>query len=255
MLRVLNEAYDERKQLEEKSSALLAGGIMQHGYQCGMIWGSVLAAGAEAYGKFGAGPEAEVRAIMAAEKLVEEFQNCTGEVDCIEITEIDKSASTLKMIYVFLIKGKTFSCFKLSGKFAPIAFKIINKTFEKELTDIPKLPVSCAAELARKMGASEKHIVMAAGLAAGIGLYGGACGALGTAIWIRTMQKGADAKLDFNDPLVIEIIEKSFLPNSDYEFECSDIVGRKFENIEDHTQFIREGGCAELIEALAEKNE
>ena len=250
MLRVLNEAYNGQQHLEEKASALLAGGIMQHGYQCGMIWGSVLAAGAEAYERFGAGQEAEVRAIIAAERLLEEFQKCTGEIDCFDITEIDKSASALKMIYVFLIKGKTFSCFKLSGKFAPIAFKTINKVFEEELTDIPKLPVSCAAELARKMGASEKHIVMAAGLAAGIGLCGGACGALGTAIWLRTMAKGSDAKLDFNDPLVNEIIEKSFLPNSDYEFECSDIVGRKFENIADHAEFIKEGGCAKLIEAL-----
>jgi len=253
LLRVLNEAFDERKHLEEKGSAPLAGGIMQHGYQCGMIWGSVLAAGSEAFERFGAGPEAEVRAIMAAEKLVKAFQKCTGEVDCFEITEIDKSASALKMIYVFLIKGKTFSCFKLSGKFAPIAFKEIKKVFEQELENIPKLPVSCAAELARKMGATEKQTIMAAGLAAGIGLYGGACGALGTAIWIQTMNKGLDAKLDYHDPKMIELIEKAFLPNSEYEFECSDIVGRKFKNIADHAKFVDEGGCSKIIEALSKK--
>jgi len=74
VLRVLNETYDERKKLEEKGSATLAGGIMQHGYQCGMIWGAVLAAGARAYELFGPGPEAETRAVMAAQKLVNEFQ-------------------------------------------------------------------------------------------------------------------------------------------------------------------------------------
>ncbi len=252
MLRVLNEAYDERKQLEEKGSAPLAGGIMQHGYQCGMIWGAVLAAGARAYELFGPGQEAETRAIMAAQKLVDEFQSCTGEINCLEITDIDNSSSAMKMLFVFLIKGKTLSCMRLTGKFSSKAFDTINASFLEKDIEIPSTPVSCAAELARKMGASEKHVVMAAGLAGGIGLIGGGCGALGTAIWLMTMDKGLDTKMEFKDPKAMEMIEKAFLPNSDYEFECSNIVGRKFENIEDHAMFIREGGCAELIEALAD---
>ena len=253
MLRVLNEAYEERKQLEEKGSAPLAGGIMQHGYQCGMIWGAVLAAGARAYELFGSGPEAETKAIMAAQKLVEEFQSCTGEINCLEITDIDNSSSVMKMLYVFLIKGKTISCMRLTGKFSPKAFGVINSVFsEKDIKPLSP-PISCAAILARKMGASEKHIVMAAGLAGGIGLCGGGCGALGTAIWLMTMDKGLDSKMEFKDPKAMEMIEKAFLPNSDYEFECSDIVGRKFENIEDHAKFIREGGCSKIIEALAGK--
>lgn len=43
-----------------------AGGIMQRGYQCGMIWGAALAAGAEAHRLHGPGPQAETAAIMAA---------------------------------------------------------------------------------------------------------------------------------------------------------------------------------------------
>jgi putative redox-active protein with C_GCAxxG_C_C motif len=250
-LRVLNETFDKQLHLEQKGSAPLAGGIMQYGYQCGMIWGAVLAAGAQAFERFGAGQEAEVRAIMAAQKLVETFQACTGEINCSEITDIDKSSSTLKMIYVFLIKGKTLGCIRLSGKYAPKAFKVINEVFAEEQIEIPNTPVSCAAELARKMGATEKQAVMAAGLAGGIGLCGGACGALGAAIWILTMNKGEDSKLEFNDPKMIELIEKSFLTNSDYEFDCSDIVGKKFENIADHANFLKVGGCSKIIEALA----
>jgi len=253
VLRVLNEAYDERKQLEEKGSATLAGGIMQHGYQCGMIWGAVLAAGARAYELFGPGPEAETRAVMAAQKLVDEFQSCTGEINCLEITDLDNSSSALKMFYVFLIKGKTLSCMRLTGKFSSKAFDVINAVFSEENIEIQTAPVSCASELARKMGASEKHVVMAAGLAGGIGLCGGGCGALGTAIWLMTMDKGLDTKMEFKDPKAMEMIEKAFLPNSDYEFECLDIIGRKFESIEDHSKFIREGGCAKLIDSLAGK--
>jgi len=250
VLRVLNEAYDERKQLEEKGSAPLAGGIMQHGYQCGMIWGAVLAAGARVYDLFGPGPEAEARAILAAQELVKAFQDCTGEIDCFEITDINDSSSVMKMLYVFLIKGKTFGCFRLSGKYAPKAFNVINDVFSEKDIKLPSPPISCTAELARKMGASEKHVVMAAGLAGGIGLCGGACGALGAAIWFMTMDKGVDSKLEFKDPKAEEMIEKVFLPNSDYEFECSDIVGKKFKNIEDHAKFMSEGGCSKLIEAL-----
>jgi hypothetical protein len=50
-----------------------AGGIAQYGYQCGMLWGATLAAGAQAYRLYGAGPQAETQAIIAAQRLVESF--------------------------------------------------------------------------------------------------------------------------------------------------------------------------------------
>lgn len=88
-------------------------------------------------------------------------------------------------------------------------------------------------------------------LAGCIGLCGGGCGALGTAVWLMTTDKGLDAKMEFKNPKAMEMIEKAFLPNTDYEFECSDIIGRKFEDIEDHANFINVGGCSMLIKALA----
>ena len=42
-----------------------------------------------------------------------------------------------------------------------------------------------------------------------------------------------------------------FVESADYEFECSEIVGRKFENIGDHAGYLRDVGCSEIIEALA----
>jgi len=53
----------------------LAGGFMGYGYQCGMLWGAVLAAGAQAYRIFGAGPQAETEAVIAAQRLVEAFRD------------------------------------------------------------------------------------------------------------------------------------------------------------------------------------
>lgn len=93
---------------------------------------------------------------------------------------------------------------------------------------------------------------MAAGLAGGIGLCGGACGALGAAIWITVMKisEAGDKKPDYKDPRALAVIEK-FLESSDYEFECSEIVGRTFKDVEDHAAYLRDGGCSKILEVLA----
>ena len=240
--------------LEEQASIPFAGGIMQHGFQCGMIWGAVLAAGAEAYRQYGPSPQAEAMAIIAAQRLVESFRKQTNEINCYEITEIDKSSSAMQMIMYFLIKGGTIGCFKMAAKYAPVAFSEINTVLSEKNIEVPSPPVSCAAMLAQKMGVSEMQTVMAAGLAGGIGLCGGACGVLGAAIWIFGLNsiKEGTGKVDFKDSRALKVIDK-FLKCTDYEFECSEIVGRKFENIDDHASYLREGGCSKIIEALAYK--
>ena len=240
--------------LEENAASPFAGGIIQHGYQCGMIWGAVLAAGAEAYRMFGSGPQAETSAIIAAQRLVESFRACNKNINCLEITDIDKSSSTMKMIMYFLIKGGPIGCMRMAAKYAPVAFSEINMAFSEEHIDTPAPPVSCAAMLAQKMGVSDMHTVMASGFAGGIGLCGGACGALGAAIWIIGMNSGKerDGKIDFKDPKALDAIDR-FLNYTGFKFECSEIVGRKFKTIEDHAAYLRGGGCSEIIEVLAAK--
>jgi hypothetical protein len=251
-LRVLNKAFDHPLKLEEKASMPFAGGIMQHGYQCGMIWGAALAAGAQAYRLFGSGPQAETAAVIAARKIIESFRADNKHINCLEITDIDKSSSTMQMITYFLIKGGTIGCFRMAAKYAQVAFSEINTALSEKSIEAPSLPVSCAAMLAQKMGASEIHTVMAAGLAGGIGLCGGACGALGAAIWIMAMNnnKEGKGKIDFKNPRALEVIDR-FIKSTDYKFECSEIVGRKFENIDDHANYMRNGGCSKIIEVLA----
>jgi hypothetical protein len=139
----------------------------------------------------------------------------------------------------------------LAADYAQIAFDTINHALGETPAAAPTQPVSCAALLAQKMGAAEMHVVMAAGFAGGIGLSGSACGALGAAIWINainTLKNGG--KLSFDLTAAPKELEK-FLAVSDYEFECAKIVGRKFENVADHASFVRAGGCAKIIEALA----
>ncbi len=230
----------------------LAGGIMQHGYQCGMIWGATLAAGAQAYRLFGPGPQAQTKAIIAAQRLVESFRALNNNINCLEITDIDLSSPAMQMIMHFLIKGGAIRCFGMAARYAPVAFDEINTAFSEEPIAAPSPPVSCAAMLAQKMGVSDMHTVMAAGFAGGIGLCGGACGALGAAIWIIGMNnaKEGTGKIDFKEPRAIEAIDK-FMKCTDYEFECSAIVGRRFEDVGDHAGYLRGGGCSEIIEVLA----
>jgi hypothetical protein len=104
------------------------------------------------------------------------------------------------------------------------------------------------------MGVSDLHTVMAAGLAGGIGLCGGACGALGAAIWVLGMNilKAGDKPLDFQDPRGLAVVDR-FVRVTDHKFECSEIVGRKFKNVDDHAGYLREGGCSRIIEALASR--
>ena len=183
---VLNRAFVNPLKEEEHATVPFAGGVMQHGYQCGLIWGAALAAGAQAYRGLGTGSRVEAKAVIAAQRLVESFRALNeNNVNCLEITEIDKSSSTMQMITYFLIKGGTIGCFRRAAKYAPAAFSVIDAALSDEDIEVPPAPVSCSAVLAKKMGASDMHATLAAGLAGGIGLSGGACGALGAAIWLN----------------------------------------------------------------------
>ncbi len=253
-MRVLNRAVDQPLECEERAADPLAGGLMR-GYQCGMTWGAALAAGARAYRILGKGPQAEALAISAAQRIVEAFRVQNKAVNCCEITGIDWAVPAKWTIVRFcLTKGGPIHCFRMAARYAPLAFGEINTAFSEDPIEIEALPapVSCSALLARKLGASDVHTIMAAGLAGGIGLSGGACGALGTAIWITGMSrlKEGAGQVDFVAPHAREAIDR-FAKCTGSEFECSKLVGRKFENVRDHADYVRSGGCSEILEVLA----
>ena len=229
----------------------LAGGLLGNGYQCGLLWGAALAAGAEAHRRYGAGPQAEAAAVAAAQQLVDAFRARARHVDCSDITKLEWKTASKGQALKFVARGGPIGCFRLAGDYAPLAYRAINAALAGPPAELPAAPVSCAALVAQKMGASEMHTVMAAGLAGGIGLCGGACGALGAAIWLTGLgAPDAQGELDYNNPIYADIIER-FLEASDYEFECAAIAGRNFESVEDHAEYLRGGGCARLVAALA----
>jgi len=249
---VVDGSFDHPLALEEHATLPLAGGVEQMGFQCGQVWGAALAAGARAYQLFGPGPEAEAAAIIAAQRLAESFRTRYKSINCLDVIDLDWKNAQAKQVLKFLLRGGPVRCFSSTAGYARAAFSEINATFAGNQLAAPAAPVSCAALLAQKMGASDLHAVMAAGLAGGIGLSGGACGALGAAIWLVELKRVEDGtgKVEFNSPEAIEAIDR-FLQSSDGEFECAIIAGRKFENVTDHAAYLRAGGCARIIETLA----
>jgi hypothetical protein len=250
LAKVVDLAFDHPYEHEEHASALLAGGILGQGYQCGQLWGAVLAAGAQVYHLYGGGPQAEAIAVMTAQRLVKTFRGKYKEINCLELTGVDIKVP--KQAIKFLAKGGPIRCFSMTAGYAAAAVREIQAALAEKPAMILPQPASCTALLAQKMGLSEMQTVMAAGLAGGIGLSGGACGALGAAIWIANLKESQQgAEFAYDNPRANAIIEQ-FLENSDYEFECAKISGRPFEQVEEHARFLQEGGCAKVIEALGQ---
>lgn len=242
----MNRAFGCPAKPEEHAAGPLAGGIAGNGYQCGLVWGSALAAGAEAFRCFGAGPRAEAAALGAARRIVESFRARNGAVDCRELTGMDLRAS--RQVWRYLLTGGPIGCFRMAARYAPVAFAEIRAAVADEPADAPPDPVSCSALVAKRLGASDLHAVMAAGLAGGVGLSGGGCGALATAIWLDALSGETDRKAI--EARAARIVQR-FLKVSGGAFACSEIVGRRFVDAADHAAHLQGGGCAAIVEALA----
>jgi hypothetical protein len=252
LLHVLDCAYARPLPDEERAAMPLAGGIVQRGLQCGMIWGATLAAGAEAHRRLGDGPRAEAVAVAAAAGLLKVFRSQNGATDCHDLTEIDESSTTLDLVTFFLLKGGVVRCFAGAARYASAAKDAIDAALAAPPDDVPAAPVSCAALLARRMGASGLHAVMVAGFAGGVGLGGGGCGALAAAVWLAglgVLRGGAD-RVDFESPVVRAVIDR-FVATTGGSMECAGICGRPFAGVEEHAAYLRGGGCAPVLDALA----
>jgi len=250
MFAIVNNAYGHPLLEEEKASQPLVGGILQHGYQCGMVWGAALGAGAEACRRFGSGCDGVARAMYASQRSTAAFRKLHDTIDCYDITGMNTETSMWEMTKYFFLKGGSVRCFSKIAGTSRAAFPEIEAALSDDGLEAPTQCESCASIVARRMGLSEQHATMAAGLAGGVGLSGGACGALGAAIWaieLKRIQVGG--KVNFRSPEAVALIER-FIQASDYEFLCEKIVGRRFESIEDHTQWLAEGGCAEILDVL-----
>jgi hypothetical protein len=179
------------------------------------------------------------------------FVNRTDSIECEDITQVD--FTNRKSFIKYMLKGKFMNCLKLAGKWAPEALNAAVDGLEQDGTDLPQVSLSCASEVVRLMGASEEEVLMVAGFAGGLGLSGSGCGALAAAVWMNALihnrkQTGKSAGFDPGTDLTL----KAFYEETDYEIECNKICGRRFETLDEHSEFLKNGGCKKLINVLAE---
>lgn len=247
---IVNREFGHINNDHEKALDPLAGGILQQGYQCGMLWGVSMAVGAEAYRRTDSLEKAIALTIKATQLIVESLIKRGDSIDCSDISECDWQSK--KSVAKYMISGKVFSCFKLVEKWAPEAIEVAYKGLSYDQNELPNHCVSCASEVARKMGATDEEMVMVAGFAGGIGLSGDACGALGAAIWYKTVSEliRKNKKTGMSNPMWDKQL-KDFYEVTDYEILCNQISGKQFKTLDQHTEFITNGGCEKLIESLA----
>ncbi len=233
---------------EEYAADQLAGGIAQQGYQCGLLWGAIMGVGAEVYNRSETKEEAVNLAVKASARVCDSFEKRAGSLECEEIINYDLTGknSAAKL----LISGKFISCLRLADKWAPEAIQAAKEGLSLVTEENPEKAKSCASVLVKNMGGSDLHQAIVAGFAGGTGLKGNGCGALAACIWMNMLKwynKGN--KVLFPNPRVTQIMD-TFLQNTDYEFYCHKICGRRFNSVQEHTDFVNGGGCSKLIEAL-----
>jgi hypothetical protein len=142
-------------------------------------------------------------------------------------------------------------CMNLAEKWAREAIQSAREGLSIEQTEMPELPLSCASEVAKKMEASDEETIMVAGFAGGMGLSGNACGALGAAIWMSSLEwcRKNPGKSGYSNPNTKEILN-AFKNETGSEFLCHKIAGQCFKTIGDHIEFVKNGGCGKLFNVL-----
>jgi len=71
-------------------------------------------------------------------------------------------------------------------------------------------------------------------------------------VWYQTLLscRELNGKIPMYSKEAKETLE-NFTKAADYEFLCEKISGQKFNSIEEHSEFINNGGCEKLIDLLA----
>ena len=247
---IINRELGVSKPAEEAASDTLAGGIAQLGYQCGMIWGASLAAGTETFNKFKNTGKARALAIEATKAMNDSFISKARSIECNEITKVDftKKWGLAK----FFFSGKMYTCYTLASKWAPLAVDNVKNTILNGTTTENENELNCATEVVKKMEGTDEEATMVAGFAGGLGLSGNGCGALAAAIWKITLEKSKNREWKYTipDPDSANLIEQ-FKKTTANEVLCAKICQRKFNNLQEHSEYIKNGGCKDIMNVLA----
>ncbi len=256
MFYLLNYEFDNVKLQEEKAADMLAGGIAQKGHQCGLLWGGALGIGNEAFHRFEDNNMVVAVAINASKILADSFKRRAKHLNCRDITNVNMESKSGFTFFILktIAHGFVFSpCFNLIVKWTPEAIQAAKKGLSENISyNNPCL--SCATEVVKRMGGTEEESIIVAGFAGGIGLSGNACGALGAAVWYKMLDWGkknpGQTQAMFSNQDAKKVL-RTFYMLTDSEVSCNKICNRNFNTIDEHSEYIKNGGCKNIIEALA----
>jgi len=249
---LVNRDFAHQDPDHERAMDPFAGGLLLSGHQCGMVWGSSMAAGIQAWILYHERGQAISAAITASSELVKSYTARSGAINCRDVCGHDLNRKIdLFLFMVKFILHINRACLHLADAWTPEACRTVHRS----LSDTPVGPAnaeSCASRTVKAMGATEQEEAIVSGFAGGIGLSGNACGALGAAVWMRTLAwtREKPGKSSYNNPYARKVL-KNFMEATGSKVLCRDVCGRTFHSIEEHSDFVRNGGCAKIIAALS----
>jgi hypothetical protein len=256
----------------EQASHALSGGFMHTGRACGLLTGAILAAGVQARVRFDDDDTAIAAAVFTAGRLAQAFPSLTGSVNCGEITGIDLRSLAGRLRY--MRNGSGSRCGHFHMKWGSQANGLIEESLlqcdDRGLTrTCSNCAVATLRKLARAVGLVPRDSVMVAGLAGGVGLLGNVCGALAAGVFAFSATRYLDRPDAPRDSWLRGGLQE--LAGSSYKGElnrlrlaftgefgsdlCIDIVGRRFADGDDHSDYVADGGCREVVDFVAQRVE
>jgi len=237
---------------------------MHLGHACGLLTGAALAAGFLANERFNDNETRSTAALHITIQLAKAYPELTGSVNCRDISEAN--FTNLRGRLRYLQEGKGRMCGRIHLKWSSQAHALIDTAlteFEQNRPD--RECANCAAQTMNKIaawvGMEAENSALVAGLAGGVGLLGNVCGALATGVYALSVSQYLEKESKKRDSRIRGSLQEltgagfkgpatqlrhAFIDRFDSEL-CLQIAQRPFQDIEDHSAFIEQGGCREVI--------
>jgi hypothetical protein len=255
---------DAVEEVEEAADPLCGGILFEMDAACGIFWGAALAAGVRA--QKGKAPGCS-GVLAAAKALIEAYGSTGGSMQCGELTGMQRWSFPR-----YMLQGNIGRCGNQIAYWAPRFHEVIDSALSSAGGhETPGDGANCACADMKAVGRAigfdvAPYAAVPAGLAGGLGLSGNACGALAAAIFtvclkyfvsrdkprhsmLRSLMQGfgrgvswMDSSRNINEGFKLRFGSKS----------CADIAHRKFGSAEELAEFVNNGGCREVIDAVEE---
>ncbi|MDP6346526.1 MAG: C-GCAxxG-C-C family protein [Alphaproteobacteria bacterium] len=268
---LINRTAGAEAPLLEQAAHLFSGGFMHQGQACGHLWGAALAAGIRAAETSRDEHIRSAATLHAAIRLAERFSDDGWAFSCRENIGADLTSLNGRLRY--LRSDKPRACGRKALAWASDADAAIDAAlaeFDPDAVDKPC--ANCAVECLRgiaapaEVPADDRCVV--AGLAGGLGLTGNVCAAISVGVFALSLRHYADRGNRPRDGMLRAAIQELDLIDlglrrrprrllGDFAarfggLRCVDIVGRRFDGIDDHTRHVADGGCQEVIGFVAD---